>query len=149
MPFAWATRSCSSGVRAAAFALAIGLLAAGCQYGYSRSALEAEPDLPPSSRGYASAGSPWYLSFSYTDGYPSYYPYPSAPYYYSPYAAYYDPWWYYPRYAAPWHPYPSPPPVVVTPAPRRAFRPIPPGTPSPKPSGPASPSPSRRRFNSP
>ena len=148
MRFEWATKWCSNGGRGAAIALVVGLLAAGCQYGYSRSALEADVDLAPAPRGYASAGYPWYLSFSYTYGYPSYGPY-GYPYWYSPYAAYYDPWYYPPRYAYPWYPYWYGPPTVVTPAPRRTFRSSSPGTSSPKPSAPSSPSPSKRRFNPP
>lgn len=147
MRFAWATGSSFNGVRTAVLAIAVALFATGCQYGYSRSALESAYDPAPSSRGYAGAGYPWYMSFSYTYGYPPYYPYPY--YRYPPYAAYYDPRWYYPPYyASPWYPYWYAPPVVVTPAPRRAFRPVAPGPSSPKPA-PPSPSPSRRRFNLP
>lgn len=119
------------------------LLVAGCEYGYSRSALEYGADRPPPPpRGYAGVGyeagwaSPWYFSFSYTYGYP-YYPYSMY---------YYDPWWYYPpRYAYPWYPYPYWfAPFVVTPAPRRTFR-LAPGTSAPSP--PAGKS--RRRFDLP
>lgn len=98
---------------------------------------------PP--RGYVSAGYPWYLSFSYTYGYPSSY---YSPYWYSPYP-YYDPWYYPPRYAYPWYPYYYYP-YVVRPAPRRTFRPDS-GTsvPAPSPSTPPSGGRSRRQFNLP
>jgi hypothetical protein len=132
--------------RAAAAMVLAAMLVAGCEYGYSRSALEYGADLPPPPpRGYASVGygagwvSPGYFSFSYTYGYPYYS--------YSPYSMYsYDPWWSYPpRYAYPWYAYPYVyAPFVVTPAPRRTFRLDP---------GPSAPSPragrSKRRFTLP
>ena len=133
--------------RAAAAMVLAAMLATGCSYGYSRSALEYGADLPPPPpRGYAGLGyeaawaSPWYFSFSYTYGYPYY-----SSYY--PYSMYYDdPWRYYPpRYAYPWYRYPYRyVPFVVTPAPRRTFR-LDPGTSAPSP--PAGKS--KRRFDLP
>lgn len=128
-------------------ALMLALLATGCQYGYSRSALEADTRVAPPPRGYVSAGYPWYLSFSYTYGYPSSY---YAPYWYSPYAPFYDPWWYYPpRYAYPYYPYYYSP-FAVRPAPRRTFRSnTGPSAPAPSPSTPSPGGRSRRQFNLP
>jgi hypothetical protein len=149
MRFAWATRL-SFKLRfapgLAAWAL-FALLATGCQYGYSRSALETDTRVAPPPRGYVSAGYPWYLSFSYTYGYPSSY---YAPYWYSPYAPFYDPWWYYPpRYAYPYYPYYYSP-FVVRPAPRRTFRSnTGPSVPAPSPSTPSPSGRSRRQFNLP
>ncbi len=99
---------------------AVGLLTAvlvcGCQYGYSRSALQGEVAVPPP-EGYAGVG------YGATWG-----PWPDYPYYpwwYGPpYAYYYGPWWYYP----PYYPYPFYfsfsyyRPYALGPAPRRTFR---------------------------
>lgn len=118
---------------------------AGCEYGYSRSALMVESGYPPAppprsyvGYGYEAYGSPWGWSFSYAFGSP--YPYYSRPYY-SVYAPYY--------YYAPFYPY-TPyvyVPYSVSPAPRRTIR-LAPGSGSPKPSAPSSGS-SRRRLNLP
>lgn len=158
MHFEWATRLSSKArrvgrdarphARAVAVMALVGLFVAGCQYGYSRNALEADANLAPPARGDASVGyqsawmSPGYLSFSYTYGYPSYNPY--SPYWY-PYAAYYDPWYYPPRYAYPWYHVPR---VVVPQHPRRRFRSDSQSS-APAPSPPAPASQSRRRFNLP
>ena len=84
---------------AVAAAVLCGAVLAGCQYGYSRSALEQAPGFPPPAREAAGYGyepywaiSPWYLSFSYTYGYPHAYSYspvfPPSYYYYWPYGPY-------------------------------------------------------------
>ena len=97
---------------AVAAAVLCGAVLAGCVYGYSRSALEQGPGFPPPPReamnyGYEAywATSPWYLSFSYTYGYPYAYYYspvfPPSSYYwpYGPYRFY--PYYYYP-YSGPY-----------------------------------------------
>ena len=100
-----------------------GVALAGCVYGYSRSALERGADLPPpreaAGYGYDAywAMSPWYLSFSYTYGYPyAYYYSPVFPpsYYYWPYG----PHRFYPYY------YPYSGPYIFAPSkpPRRTLR---------------------------
>ncbi len=147
-------RGVSSRLETAAATLFVVMLLAGCEYGYSRSALQGGGPGPagmPSgsiSVGYQTGWvSPWSFGFSYT--------YPYAPYGY-PYPYYaYDPWWYYPpRYTYPWYPYPyyRYPPYVVKPAPTRKFRfDTEPTAPSPAPSlaPPASSGKSKRRFNFP
>ena len=129
--------------------LSVGL--AGCEYGYSRSALEVEVGYPTAPAhaygGYAYdpyfAVGPGYFSYglSLSYGYPSYYGPYFAPYgYYYPYFAYY-PYAYYYRSAFV--------PVRVVPAPRRTFRSGSP-TGSSKSDEPASaPSRPRRQFNLP
>jgi hypothetical protein len=166
MRFVWPTNSNSrrSGaprrVEVALAALCLTVLVGGCEYGYSRSALQgggpAQAAAPTGSFsvGYQTGwASPWSFGFSYS--------YPYSPYWYAPYPYYYpyspfpyDPWWYYPpRYAYPWYPYPySRAPYVVKPAPKRTFRfepdsSAPSPSPTPAPSAPSGKS--KRRFNFP
>jgi hypothetical protein len=136
---------------AVAAAVLCGAVLTGCQYGYSRSALEGEAGLPPEPgpRGYVSYGydtawtvSPWFFSFSYTFADP-YGPHPFFPAY--SYYPYYYPYYYPPRYVYP-YPYVYAPYRVV-PAPRRILR-VPPGSGSTAP-GSTSPNTSRRRLNLP
>ncbi len=114
--------------RAVLAAWVCGVALAGCVYGYSRDALERGRDLPPP-RGAVGLGyeaywatSPWYLSFSYTYGYPY------ASYYYSPVfpPSYYDwpygPYRLYPYYY-PYYPYYGPHVFVPSKPPRRTLRP--------------------------
>lgn len=74
--------------------LLMAVLLCGCQYGYSRSALQGDVSVPLAggyaSAGYATTWGPW-------PGYP-YDPWYDGP----PYAYYYGPGWYYP----PYYPYP-------------------------------------------
>ncbi len=136
---------------AVAAAVLCGAVLTGCQYGYSRSALEADSGLPqtPGPRGYVSYGydtmwtaSPWFFSFSYTFADP-YYPHPFFPAY--SYYPYYYPYYYPPRYVYP-YPYAYVPSRVV-PAPRRILR-VPPGSEPTKPDS-GSPDRPRRRLNLP
>lgn len=115
-------------------AFSVACLVGGCEYGYSRSALEGGgPGVYAAPSGSISVGyqtgwvSPWLVGVSY--------PYPYAPYWYPHFYYPYDPWWpYLPRYAYSWHPYPHVyAPYVVPPPPRRTFRsnsvtPAPPST---------------------
>jgi hypothetical protein len=129
--------------------LFVSLGLAGCEYGYSRSALIVESGYPAASvsrgyRGYAYdpyyAASPGYVSygFSLSYGYPYAYPGP----YIAPYWYYASPF-YFPYYYRPYVFVPS----NVGPPPRRTFR-SGSGISSPKPDAPAS-SRSRRQFNLP
>jgi hypothetical protein len=144
---------------ALAAAAALTVLSAGCQYGYSRTALQGEAYAPASSYvglgyGMAWGASPSYFAVSYRYAYPYAYPYYPYPYYSAydpwwyppPYAYYYDPWWYYPSsyYYYPYYRYP----VYSVPAPRRTFRlDSGSGTSTPPPSSSTAPKSSGRRFN--
>jgi hypothetical protein len=143
------TRSIGRAVVLIGLVLGAGL--AGCQYGYSRSALEGDseyPTVPVSAyEGYAYA--PYFavgpghfsygLSFSY--GYPYYYGPYFAPYgYYYPYFAYYPyAYFYNPAFV----------PVRVIPTPRRTFRSGSPTGPSQNQEPATTPSRKRRQFNLP
>lgn len=119
---------------------------AGCEYGYSRSALMVESRYPaaPPPQGYVSYGYDAYWgfpgawSFSYTFG---------APYapYYRPYVFPYFSYYYAPYYAYPPYVYG---PYQAAPRPRRTIR-LSPGSGSPKPGVQQSPPSSRRRLNLP
>jgi hypothetical protein len=127
------------------------MVLSGCQYGFSRAALEGGEYAPPGrtsfSVGYAAGwgAAPWYFSASYRYAYP--YPYAYDPWWYPPPYYYYDPWWYYPR--SYWYPPYYYRPIVVKPAPRRTIR-TDSGISAPAPSTPSTPSgKSRRRFDLP